>query len=195
MVGRTPSPPRAVPPPVPATWGTQHTWGGAAARPGLRYSPWGGYPLPPRPGPWLLQCGGCGYARSTSQPRTAAVAARRRPPPGRQRGAPPGRAAPLPSAPLRPVLEGSRVPACLTRQVLGSAARTLEPLTLPLPTPGPAERGVEGSVLGQVCGERGMQKPRVRPACGLAGSVGAPASWVRPRALGMPERERGGWAE
>lgn len=102
VVGRTPSPPSGrASRSAPLTWGTQHL-GGAGARPALRYSPWGGgYPLPPRPGPWLLQCGGCGYARSTSQPRTAAVAAPRRPPPGRQRGAPPGRAAPLRSAPPR----------------------------------------------------------------------------------------------
>lgn len=50
-------------------------------------------PCPPLPGPWLLQCGGCGYARSTSQPRTAAVAAPQipRPPPhgpGRHEGSP-----------------------------------------------------------------------------------------------------------
>lgn len=104
--------------------------------------------LPPTPPPravasamrWVW------FARSTSQPRTAAVAAPRRPPPGRQRGAPPGRAAPLRSAPrcgtARPcLLDPPPPPRC-------SAARPgrWNPSLSPVPTPGPAERGVEVSV-------------------------------------------------
>lgn len=78
------------------------------------------------------------------------------------------------SAPLRPALrDRASLPArpAAASQVLSNAARTLEPLALPRPYSWPrgARRGSVGP--GQVCGERGIEKPRVRPACGLSGSV------------------------
>lgn len=62
-------------------WGCPHTHTHSSPLP-LPCGGWGGCFPPPPPRPGLLQCGGCGYARSSSQPRPAAVPAPRPPLPG-----------------------------------------------------------------------------------------------------------------
>lgn len=194
MVGRTPNPPRAVRLPVPRSPGGHNT-PGAVQGPGRGCATRRGgvtpYP-PPRPGPWLLQCGGCGFARSTSQPRTAAVAAPRRPPPGRQRGAPPGRAAPLRSAPPRAA--GPRVPACPTRRRLPGAQQRGPDAGTPRSPPSlllaprsaawkcRSRPGLWGKGNREAAGATRVRAERVRLS----------ASWVRPRVLALPQRDRGG---
>lgn len=69
--------------------------------------------LPPSPyGPWLLQCGGCGYARSTARLRTAAVPAPPPPLPPHSRPAaaasPRGLAAPGGAAPCGGIARRAR---------------------------------------------------------------------------------------
>lgn len=109
---------------------------------------WRGGCSPPRP--WLLQCGGCGYVRSRSQPRPAAVAAPRRPPPhgpGQQRGAPrlsqpSGRGCSAPRCRGRPGEEsrvGRACPPALARapRCAGAAARALRHTPPPPPPPAP----------------------------------------------------------
>lgn len=104
--------------------------------------------LPPSPyGPWLLQCGGCGYARSTARLRTAAVPAPpppSPPTPGRQPRPPPG-------GWLRPV-----------GPLLAGASR----VELGVGPPG-ARRGSGGARTGLPGGRKGKQ-PKVRPSGCLA---------------------------
>lgn len=198
MVGRTPSPPSGrASRSAPLTWGTQHL-GGAGARPALRYSPWGGVtPYPPAPGRGF--CNAVGVVMHGAHRSPGPLQWQHRAGPLLAGSEGPRRAGLPRSAPLRPALEGSRVPACLPdpARLSGAreAARTLEPFTLPpslLLAPRSAAWKCRCSARSV---ERGTEEPRGRAACGLSGSVGASASWVRPRALGLPERDRGGGVE
>lgn len=180
---------------APLTWGTQHSTPGRCKGPaGAALLAVGG--LPPTPPPravasamrWVWLCtehiAAPDRCSGSTAPAPSWPAAR-------------GPAGPGCPAPLRPALEGSRVPACLTRpgsQVLGRRPGRWNPSPSPIHPPGPAERGVEVSVLGQVCGKgnRGaagassVRAERVRRCVRILGAA---------RALGLPGRDRGGWVE
>lgn len=125
MVGRTPSPPRAVPPPVPCaplTWGTQHL-SGAGARPGLRYSRWGGLPpTPPAPGRGF--CNAVGVVMHGAHRSPGPLQWQHRAGPLLAGSEGPHRAGLPCSAPLRSAprwRDRASLPACLTRRGLPGA--------------------------------------------------------------------------
>lgn len=174
MVGRTPNPPRAVRLPVPRSPGGHNTPGavqgpgrGCATRRG------GVTPYPP-PAPGRGFCNAVGVVLHGAHRSPGPLQWQHRAGPLLAGSEGPRRAGLPRSAPLRPALrDRASLPArpAAASQVLGNAARTLEPLALPRPYSWPrgARRGSVGP--GQVCGERGIEKPRVRPGCGLSGSV------------------------
>lgn len=201
VVGRTPSPPSGrASRSASLTWGTQHPTPGRCRGPaGAALLALGGgvTPYPPAPGRGF--CNAVGVVMHGAHRSPGPLQWQHRAGPLLAGSEGPRRAGLPRSAPLRPALEGSRVPACLPdpARLPGAreAARTLEPLTLPpslLLAPRSAAWKCRCSARSV---ERGTEKPRGRAACGLSGSVGASASWVRPRALGLPERDRGGGVE